>query len=334
MSFNERLTAAEQQLKTCPFYNPSARAQVAKGYNLFLTGDFLYWKATENGLTYAVSSNNPDGTLSTTHLKLFEPHFRYDYGFKVGAGFNIGHDAWDLYANWTHFYTGAHAHKHAKSGEGLYPVWAFPSGPLSGLTVQEAQEHWKLFLSLLDVELGKEYYVGKHLSLRPHLDIRTAWINQDFNCEYNRAVSGFVTFDDRVEMKNDYWGVGPRLGLDSQWWLGAGFSFYGKAAFSLIYGPYSIKQEEKAETLSKKLVFHREMHIARAITDLGLYFAWDHMFFDNSYHFGVMGGWEQHLFFEQNQLFRFLDPLFQGSLLSNQGDLTLQGWTLSARIDF
>ena len=327
--FDQRLTALEKQVQNKTLYNAPARSEVVDGYNFFLTGDFLYWKAEENGLTYAFKVKHPENDLFNNHLHLKDPHFEWDYGFRVGAGWNIPHDHWDLYLNWTHFYTGAQGHVHANQDEGIFPVWAAPFGPLGNHFVLRSKAFWKLYLNILDAELGKEYYVGKKLSLRPHLDIRTVWIDQHFTVDYEDP-----DLNDRVEMKQNYWGIGPRVGLDLQWWLCWGLSICGNADISLVYGKIRSHQEEEMVGVPGHLHYNQHLHITRAITDLGLYLAWDHMFYHDQYHFGLKAGWEEHLFFGQNQLFRFLDPFFNGSIVSNQGDLALQGWTFSARIDF
>ena len=58
--FDERLTALETKAKKEKIYNSSARAEVVKGYNLFLTGDFLYFQAEENGLDFGIKTNESD----------------------------------------------------------------------------------------------------------------------------------------------------------------------------------------------------------------------------------------------------------------------------------
>lgn len=331
-TFSERLTAVERQVKTQTLYNASSRAEVVDGYNLFLTGDLLYWKGEENGLTYALKSDVPNGNLLSGKTDFKDPDFEWDIGFRIGLGYNIPHDNWDLYANWTHFNTGAHGSVNAERDDQLFPVWALPAGPLNTHAISRAKSFWKLSLNTLDVELGKEYYVGKSLSLRPHLDLRTAWIDQHFTVDYENPPNHF---EDQVSMKNDYWGIGPRLGLNLQWWLSKSFSIEGGGAVSLVYGDFSIHQREEVKKAPDDGIHLRHhLHITRAMTDLGLFIAWDHMFFHNQFHLGVKLGWEQHIIFEQNQFFRFLDPYFQGSIVSNQGDLTLQGWTFAGRIDF
>ena len=61
---------------------------------------------------------------------------------------------------------------------------------------------------------------------------------------------------------------------------------------------------------------------------------YDHMFYNDRFHLGLQVGWEHHIYFSQNQFPVFVDDVSKGSFVSNQGDLTFQGWTFAARFDF
>ena len=52
------------------------------------------------------------------------------------------------------------------------------------------------------------------------------------------------------------------------------------------------------------------------------------------YHFGVKFGWEFNVFFDQNQLVRFVGDTAPGSFVQNDGELSFQGLTLGMRFDF
>src|SRR5437879_527678 len=125
-NFNTRLTKLEREVKK-KCYNPPAGAQEVKGFHLFLTGELLWWKAEEDGLTYTYKTNNPTGDSSENDIRLEEMDFDWDYGYRVGGGFNIPHDHWDIYFCWTHLDTSSRTHKNG-DGDGLFPYWSFPNG--------------------------------------------------------------------------------------------------------------------------------------------------------------------------------------------------------------
>lgn len=338
-NLNARVTKLEKEMDSRKWYNPPAGAQVVGGYHIYAIGEFLWWKAEEDGLPFTYKTNNPLGNSQENSIQLKEMDFDWDVGYRVGGGFNFRHDKWEVGFLWTHLNTESRTQSNAVDGDALFPYWVFPDGIAGMDFFAEAKAHWKLFLNMGDLELSKEYFVGKRLSMRPFIGARTAWIDQEFNVEYKNVL--FVlgqSLDDSVRMKSDYWGLGPRIGLGTQWWITKRFNIYGEAAIDLLYGEFNIKQKEQAtiEPIDQQLEplhFKSLFHIARPITDLAIGFGWDSLFFDDRLHVGVKVGWEQHIFFDQNQFIRFVTSSIT-SLLSNRGDLALEGLVASLRLDF
>ncbi|MBS0653443.1 MAG: hypothetical protein JSR39_07970 [Verrucomicrobia bacterium] len=336
-NFNDRLTALENKVKEGKIYNSSSRAEVVKGYNLFLTGEFLYLQAEENGLEYAVKSNDPTFSAGNEKFDYQNLDFDYHIGFRAGIGYNIPHDSWDLYAYWTHYNTDAEGHSHTADGEGLFPTWGFFS-PGSNQTryALNANARLRLNLNIIDVELGREYTVGKWLNFRPSMGIRTGFIDQHYHVVYRPIIlevgSGFAADD--IKLKNDYWGVGPKAGIDTQWVFGRGFCIYGSAAISLLFGEFEIRRSEFIPNSPFSNKAHHDFHQVRAITDIAIGIGWDIMLAHDQYHLSIRGGYEQHLYFGQNQFDRVYYTAFMSNIGSNLGDLSLQGWTASLRVDF
>lgn len=333
IQFEQRLSALEEKAHDSKIYNSSARPHVADSYHVYITGSGLFWKPSENGLEYVVKTNDPFLTGSNDKQTLKSLHFDYDIGFRVGLGFNLPHDAWDLFLNWTRFYTDASGHTHANSDDGLLPIW---SSLLDGSQdpFQHAHSHWRLRMDMIDGEIGREYYIGKWVSLRPSLGVRTVWIKQHDNIRYDHFFNTALE-EDRIRLVNDFSGIGPKAAIDSTWDLCWGFSLYGAGSLSLLYGEFEIRSHEHlTATVSKKNSFHDDFHLIRALADLQVGIGWDILFFHDRFHFGIRACWEQMLFFGQNQLYRLVNSDFKGSYVSNLGDLSFQGGTLSVRLDF
>ena len=335
-NFEQRLSALENKPLAPLSFNPSARAEVKDGCDLFLTADLLYFTPRENGLEFAVKGNPlsaPD-----TSAKLKDLNFDWELGVRVGLGYNIPHDQWDIYLNWLRFYPNAHGEA---KGHDLSSVWTnpilIPPNPNPAIA-NSADGHWNMRLDQLDLELGREFFVSRWLSLRPHLGLRNAWIRQHYTLEYSFIPDIYTLppMEDRVSLKNRFWGLGMCAGLDTQWTIKGGWSLYGNAAFALLYSEFHLHNDEHSVFSSFTLDLKAQNHqrLVTGIFDLAAGLAWDHMFADDSFHFGFKLGWEQHIYFAQNQLFRTLNPDNPAIIIANQGDLTLQGWTLSARVDF
>ncbi len=324
---------------TSGIVNPSGRPQVKEGADLFLTADWLIWQANETGLGFCIKTD----TSSTSALGEGSAHsaeFDWESGFRVGFGYNMGHDSWDLYLNWTWFQDDGSEHVHTDGDDFIYPSVMHPG---SSVTATEAESHVDLHLNVLDLEMGREFYVSKWLTLRPHAGLRSAWVHQTNNIEYENLFSvsqGTLLYNEyEVERECNYWGMGIRTGLDTQWGLGKGWSIYGNAAISLLYGFFHVEHEEERTPSSTGVEvtlidLTNSYRAGRAVTDLQLGLRWDHMFCKDRFHFGIQAGWEHHMFFSQNQFMTFVDDITDGIFVQNQGDLELQGWTLAARFDF
>ncbi len=335
--FDERLTALEDQVNRVKIYNSSGRAEVADGINLFLVGEFLYLQPQENGMAYAIKTNDPIHTTDNDKLSYKNLDFGYRTGYRGGIGFNIPHDQWDLYLSWMHYNTHAKNTSSAHNGTGLIPLWSgvtFDSLPTIAYATH-AQARLRLNINIFDLELGREYYVGKWVTLRPSLGVRTAFIHQHYHILYNPFIVDALSFSDQIKLKNECWGVGPKVSINSQWNLWLGFHFYGSAALSLLYSHFEIRRHENFTDLDKAPLSSRQnLELVRAVADLAAGIGWDIMLVGNQYHVALRAGYEQHLYFGQNQLDQITYTPFHANVISNLGDLSLAGWTLSLRVDF
>lgn len=342
-NLENRVNALEQRRGANGILNPPARPPVSYDSDLFVTADFLWWKPTENGLDYVIKNEGSTDFVSSGKVR--SPNFKWDPGFRVGVGYNMCHDGWDLYANWTHFRTKAKGHANSPLGGTLFPVWENPSDFQGPVPVDEmgfitsARTNWKLRLDQIDLSLGREFFVSKWLTLRPHIGLRTDWIHQKDTIHYVGTTGNLVpsaSVDHQISLKDRYWGLGLVGGLNTQWGLGEGFSIYGDLDAAILAGHFRISEREtELVSNTNRLHVKNSYQLGRAILDLAAGLRWQASFgCDDAFAFLIQAGWENHIYFGQNQLLRFVDDFTPGLQVSNLGDLTFQGWTLSARFDF
>jgi hypothetical protein len=314
-----------------PGYRVFMASQLKDKKRLCVTGEVLFWKASEDQLSYATTSSDRS-TIRHGHVQ--SPHFSWDWGFRVGFGYNMPHDHWDLYANYTHFHTHAHGSSSTSTGA-VYPNWQAPFGDSAGGYATQATANWRLHLDLADLELGKALLVGRWLSIRPFIGVRGAWIYQKYEIDYKGGTAVPAGDEDQINMQNNCWGVGVRTGIDTLWGLGKGISIFGDGAISLLSGHFNIHQKEQLEEAGTTIV-NISSHPTNAITiaELSMGLQYDRFFKKNRYHFGVKLGYEFNYFFDQNQWIRFLNSDNPGVISSNNGNLSLQGVTLGFRFDF
>lgn len=301
-------------------------SQLKDSNRLFATGEVLLWKAQQDDLGFAVKSSS---TTSVQKGKTKDPKFNWDWGFRVGFGYNIPHDHWDIAGSYTQFQSQSHTEESAPTGGAVFPQWSINSGYAT-----EAKAHWRLHLQLGDLELGRAIGVAKWLSLRPYIGVRGAWIFQKYNIEYSGGSLVPVGNEDEVSMRNNFWGVGARLGLDTLWGFGQGFSLFGDGSFSLLSGFFNVHQREQLENGTVtylNVVSHPNTVVT--MLDLALGFQYDAFFSHKKYHLGVKLGYEFNYLFDQNQFMQFISGS-SGSFNRGDGDLSLMGVSLGFRFDF
>ena len=346
-----------------------------------ITASGFYWNAHMDGLEYAietqVKSDATDPIIKPLKIRsdlidaeYKNPDFKWDFGFKFGIGYNTTCDGWDFGAVWTRYHGKASSHDEAEKDDNstLLTLWSDYNNFLdtedpvqqAPIYATDIQTSWNLKLDLVDIELGLERWYSTRVSLRPHVGLRLAFIDQKFTIQHKGGSwSEGDVFDqmlvnvfqnNEVDLKNDYKGVGIRGGLDTVWNFGCGWAIYGNSAFSILYGRFSIDHDETnrlAEApFSKTKILEAEnsFRASRFVADFALGVQWSSLFCDCQYAFAVKLGWENHLFFDQNQLWRvrkwdsvgtaasvtWKDNSYQNS----RGNLDTQGWTLTFVFDF
>ncbi|NDD58446.1 MAG: hypothetical protein EBZ47_04230, partial [Chlamydiae bacterium] len=343
-----------------PSAPPSALEECAYG-GFILSVDGLLWTAEESGLSYA-SQTQQTNSLTAGTGKVKDLSFNWTYGFRVGAGFNIPHGNWDMYFNYTWYQNSANGNASNISGQSILPNFisaAANTTRSSGsssfcvfypATATSASAHWKLYLDVADWELGKQFVPSKWFSFRPFIGARGAFVYQDYDITYNGFSSVSSSGKYAVNINNDYWGVGPRAGFNSQFWLGAGFSVYGNTALSLLYGRFNISHIEtnQTSTSTQTIIDLNDYYFGgRPVADMQFGLRWDSNVCKSKKatnckcasvkkkaNFSIAAGWEQHVFFSQGEFMHFFDATNSAHFNREHNDLSLQGGTISARLDF
>lgn len=350
-NLENRVTALEQRRGASGMINPPGRPQVRGGADLFVDGDLLYWNVHENGLNYAIVNKAASESAARSNLANAEVrnlHGKWNWGFRVGIGYNLPHDGWDVRLNWLRFTDNTKRHAHSDGDEAVFPTTVLPSDPIAQDTAsRRGSARWHLRLNQLDLDLGRQFFVSKWLTMRPHIGLRSDWIYQKLRAEYSNFIGVAIPNEVEMKMKDRWWGIGVEGGLDTQWGLGNGWSIFGNLTAAIIYGfhhldiddvdsPATTNNSNNAASApnGKFADIDNDYRVSQPILDLQLGLRWDNMFMDDAIHLGLQIGWEHHVYFSQNQFPVFTDDVAFGNFASNQGDLTLQGWTFSARLDF
>ncbi|NGX45334.1 MAG: hypothetical protein K940chlam2_00483 [Chlamydiae bacterium] len=309
-------------------------------YNITLSGSVLLWQVHEEGLDYVIK-NNAGLAFIDDNGSVKRIDFDWDWGFRLALGYNTDCKM-DFYLNWTYYSTDGSDSASAAFPASIFPVWTIPGSSLTAST--EAEASWRLRLNILDLQMSALFSPCGFLDLKPRIALTTAWIDQKFNINssggLSKGTAAFVVLDDDIDMKNDFWGIGPKFGVDTNWLLGCGFTFFGNADVSILYGEFDISQQESVllEGITPAIVYldlkNDKFWLSRANLDFILGLRWERTFQKGCYHFALEASWENLFFFGQNQLKRFVDDTNPGIAIPVAGDLTIQGLTLRASFGF
>jgi len=318
--------------------------------------DFYFWadglafQAKEDGLDFAISDTNGSGSgaISQGEIEGFSNNssdWDYNPGFRVGAGFIVEHDAWNLDFQWT--WLNITDYKHANvttSGGAMIPLWLTGAGtPLHELSLRSSAV-WDTSYNTLDINLGKAYHVTRHFTMQPHFGVRAGWIDQHFSVDYNGDIgtSRVISHND-----NDFWGIGTRAGFTSDWILGKGWCLFGNAAFAMLFGKFEIGQSMTYPTDISTDGFDLDHHFYQNVPnfEMALGLGWSRYFDKNKYHIALKAAYEFHEWFDQLQLRKFSSGstgIVGGAAAStgayasdviSRGNLTLNGFSLRLKLD-
>ena len=280
-----------------------------------IKADLLYWKANEQGLSYAFVANN--GSLGDDTV-VKNPEFEWDFGFKLGLSYLLPKDRWDCLLRLTHFHTHTDALLHAKKDKVLYPIWITESAPQ---VADQIKMHWRLHLGFVDLLMGKKIKFSS-ISLYPQCGLRYAIARQKFNLEYQGGMF-LPGREDIVRMKNKFAGIGPYGVLGICYPFFSCLSLCASGGISAVYGQFYVHEDEDLATGHIKLLDLRNTFNRLAfIADGSIFLRWQKMWKESKRKLHMQIGWDVVLLFKQNRLIRF----FESTPIDNSGNLGLQGW--------
>lgn len=324
---------------------PAIYPQVKVGNSVTTYTSFIWWKAYLQGLNYATSGSADNNTFVPVGTNVNEgvtarPNFSFKPGFKLGLGGPCLHDGWDVRGDYTWLGgSGMNSGISAKTNSGLVSLFniTFPDGLVKSVNARRANSSFSQQFNIADFELGRSFFISPNLILRPHLGMKTAWIQESVRFNYTVApnnatftynsVTQTVVTASMIRDQN-MWGLGVRTGLNGDWKFNRNFGFYGKCALSALWSDFHVKSRDLTGATGTGVTTNLNTHqsviqVTPVIeTAFGLaYTAWTS---DENYRFMVRGSWEQQAWLNMNHMTR----------TQLNGNLTMQGFTLDFNFTF
>jgi hypothetical protein len=299
----------------------------------FLSADFIYWRSENHGFSYAYQ---PTNALNAKIGSVVRVNPKWAPGYRVGAGWNTSYDFWDVFANYTWYRN--HSTGSKTSSLGFLPIW--PVSDLSTGEFQRVSAKSRFVMNMGDLEIGRMVYLTQSIAIRPHWGARGGTLHQKFNNTFSAPLAAGIGTDKKTfQGRNNYWGAGPRAGVNGEWHLNPGFSLLGKVAGALLYG------KDKASTVNKSLTTgFRDLTVDRQYTDdfyqlvpnmqLLLGFQWQTCFWCEKMFFKMSASWETNYWWDQFNLPFSTEALTAPFPTVGNQPLTMEGLTVNFEWDF
>lgn len=361
---DSRVTQLENQMQQVRTKTPmgtyGAKTAIARadvdGYGWFISGDLIFWQPKLNGTDFTYKASNLNASTSF-RAEMKQVSFDWSVGFRCGLGYNFEHDGWELGAQYTYFRPDDQKKVTSTGVQSLVPLKGslnIPTlSPVSLSTVanpafrvaQLARQAIDILHHNLDLSLGRAYYVSGKLSLRPHWGVRSSWMNIEKTTYYNGTPScqddvsslGLGCNFFSVKDNSDFWGLGPRVGCDSKWYLGNGVSIFGNIAGALTYGFFDVDHIEETNITAgvpQFIDFNRaDLHGVVPTAQLFAGLRFDSYVNNNKQHFGIVLGYEVNYWWRIDQSIKVNDSATSNYERVSE-DLAFHGVTFEVKLDF
>ncbi len=310
---------------------------------LYITGDYLWWTVDTSFLQYAAEANNFFSISSSLYYNSVDYYITPDWtsGYRAGIGYNKISDAWDLNAYWTYYHNASNIRTtFVNNGStGGYPLNNNPfyfNANSSPLGSPQVSGQYKVMYNMIDLELSRAFYVSCGLAVKPLFGVEGGWIKQTLRStanapagSFNQTLAGGLS-NYLLANQMNYWGIGPKFGLNTDWKLGGGLELFANFSAAFLYGQtynnqlgtiYSLDSTNNTYINNKGNV-RTLIPATKGIVGIGYAtsFACDRCFFS------LKAGWEV------NYLLNFQSlKIFSSNNLSS---LNLQGVTVDVEFDF
>ncbi len=326
----------------------AARPDV-EGSGYFVFFDVFYWQGKTNSSPYGLTSSNFD----FQPLKIQGQHVRadldWDWGFKAGLGVNFDHDGWDLLARYTYFSTSSTSRTSVELPSVIFP--GVGEGLLKTPTISSVVDYslnatsdLSIDYDNVDLGIGRNYFVSKLLSFRPSIGLQATWLNTQQKIYYTGGntftvpntpvvMAGPGVNTTHVKERSRYWGMGPRLGLDSKWYLTNGFSIFGNGSTSLLYGLFHNMSKNWSSSDQDSISIKDNFHRLVPNLNISLGLAYDKYVYNDKQHVSVSLGYETQYYWRANQTLGIDDDV-DGQYSTISEDVYFRGVTLEVLWNF
>lgn len=312
-------TIAVRDDNSVEIIGPTIIGPVEKHRGVYVTAEYLRFKARRGGYDFAITSTvQPANLLPAGNLQSLS--LPYDNGYKIGVGYDFANGL-RLGGEYTYFHTSGARSLTAQPGQQLFQTLLAPAVAGALVFPNTASATANLDYDVVDLSASGDVYANGPFALRMFGGPRLAWIDQKFNVAYN---GGQFASTAQVGNRVDFSSYGLRVGGTTEWRIGAGenLRLYATAAGSLMAGQFNSHIFQSSST--GNLDVQEKMNDAIPVTELGVGAAWRWTHFS----FGL--GYRLTTWYGMYQRRVFVDDTAPGVSTIERGNLMLDGLFLEA----
>ncbi|MCP5509413.1 MAG: hypothetical protein H7A39_03260 [Chlamydiales bacterium] len=199
----------------------------------WVKGEILVWTAEAGNLDFVI----PNFPVSSTNLgqtgTVEEAKFGWNPGFRVEVGHRFRPDFWELALQYTYMNI---------DGNDSFSTPSDPTRILMATkdnvnqVLASARSNVELFYNVFDLMLARSFLPTKQLIVRPSMGLTGTWMDRELDVKYHGV--GSPSNETHSRDKWEFHGGGMRAGADFDWYLGSGFSLFGKSSLAALIGYY------------------------------------------------------------------------------------------------
>ncbi|MDQ5956751.1 MAG: Lpg1974 family pore-forming outer membrane protein [Candidatus Rhabdochlamydia sp.] len=311
----------------CIDVTPSARGCIETS-GPYLETAYLYWRSSIENLS--VTSNLQQQSNIQIKETIKQVDYKYESGFKLGLGYNLFYDYWDIFANWTRLHTQPHSSWNSPN-QLLTTSLLDPFQGSSIIRSSSVSSRGNLHFDTVDLELGRRLFLGRNLAIRPYAGLKGAWVTSRLNTSYV-GISDPLFNSATVSLKNRNQGVGLRFGMQGRWDLGcSNFAILANVAGAVLWNNIKTRNDTNEFLPNGNLTLgggskHAHYRTLTPLVECFIGLDWGSCFY-KKYYLGISAGYEMQFWWDYNTFF----VAYRNTTMY---DLKLHGLTATITIDF
>jgi Legionella pneumophila major outer membrane protein precursor len=186
----------------------------------------------------------------SAHVDTIDPHYAWGYYINVDYVFPCSGN--DVRLSYTHYETDNNNCFGCSDCETIRNM-QIDEADGQGNTIACAKANFDY--QAIDLDISQHVDVGCHLKMRWFGGLRYANLDNDFSSNlFEGAVPGGISEQAYNHQSSRYHGIGPRIGLETNYHMGYGFGVVGQVASALLVGDVDDHYNDRTKSFNDEII--------------------------------------------------------------------------------